>query len=114
MENEPRNLTIGTLIRVAHVLDGSKSNWCGGKGRRRDGGEKVKTHSLPTGSGQAPPKAAPPCRGTWRNGGRGWVAGRNCVDKDKVRGYSRRTLAGPADPSPIFPDTHHSTRPIPP
>ena len=48
MENEPRNLTIGTLIRVAHALDsrveiklvrrkGTKA------GRRRNGGGKVKT-----------------------------------------------------------------------
>ncbi len=51
MENEPRNLTIGTLIRVAHALDrrveiklvrrkGTKA------GRGRNGGEKGKTHSL--------------------------------------------------------------------
>jgi DNA-binding XRE family transcriptional regulator len=51
MENEPRNLTIGTLIRVAHALDsrveiklvrrkGTKM------GRRRTGGGKVKTHSV--------------------------------------------------------------------
>src|SRR5713226_3630993 len=51
MENEPRNLTIGTLIRVAHALDsrveiklvrkkGMKA------GRRRAGGGKVKTRSL--------------------------------------------------------------------
>jgi len=51
MENEPRNLTIGTLIRVAHALDstveiklvrrkGSKA------GRRRPGAGKVKTRSL--------------------------------------------------------------------
>ena len=51
MENEPRNLTIGTLIRVAHALDsrveiklvrrkGRKA------GRRRAGGGKVKTRSL--------------------------------------------------------------------
>jgi DNA-binding XRE family transcriptional regulator len=51
MENEPRNLTIGTLIRVAHALDsrveiklvrrkGTKA------GRRRSGGGKVKTRSL--------------------------------------------------------------------
>jgi len=51
MENEPRNLTIGTLIRVAHALDsrveiklvrkkGMKA------GRRRGGGRKVKTRSL--------------------------------------------------------------------
>src|SRR5712692_6373938 len=48
MENEPRNLTIGTLIRVAHALDsrveiklvrrkGKKA------GERRNGGKKVKT-----------------------------------------------------------------------
>jgi len=51
MENEPRNLTIGTLIRVAHALDsrveiklirrkGTKA------GQRRTGGGKVKTRSL--------------------------------------------------------------------
>jgi DNA-binding XRE family transcriptional regulator len=51
MENEPRNLTIGTLIRVAHALGstveiklvrrkGLKA------GRRRAGGGKVKTRSL--------------------------------------------------------------------
>jgi DNA-binding XRE family transcriptional regulator len=51
MENEPRNLTIGTLIRVAHALDsrveiklvrrkGTKT------GRRRTSGGKVKTRSL--------------------------------------------------------------------
>jgi DNA-binding XRE family transcriptional regulator len=51
MENEPRNLTIGTLIRVAHALGsrveiklvrrkGTKA------GRRRNGGGKVKTRSL--------------------------------------------------------------------
>jgi len=51
MENEPRNLTIGTLIRVAHALDsrveiklvrrkGAKA----GRGRTRAG--KVKTRSL--------------------------------------------------------------------
>ncbi len=51
MENEPRNLTIGTLIRVAHALNsrveiklvrrkGRKA------GRPRIGGEKVKTRSL--------------------------------------------------------------------
>jgi DNA-binding XRE family transcriptional regulator len=51
MENEPRNLTIGTLIRVAHALDsrveiklvrkkGTKT------GRRRPGAGKVKTRSL--------------------------------------------------------------------
>ncbi len=50
MENEPRNLTIGTLIRVAHALDsrveiklvrrkGTKP------GRGRNGGGKVKTRS---------------------------------------------------------------------
>ena len=50
MENEPRNLTIGTLIRVAHALDsrveiklvrrkGTKA------GRRRTGGRGVKTRS---------------------------------------------------------------------
>jgi DNA-binding XRE family transcriptional regulator len=51
MENEPRNLTIGTLIRVAHALErrvviklvrrkGRKA------GRSRNGGGKVKTRSL--------------------------------------------------------------------
>jgi DNA-binding XRE family transcriptional regulator len=51
IENEPRNLTIGTLIRVAHALDsrveiklvrrkGTKA------GRPRTGGGKVKTRSL--------------------------------------------------------------------
>ncbi len=51
MENEPRSLTIGTLIRVAHALGsrveiklvrrkGTKS------GRRRTGGRKGKTRSL--------------------------------------------------------------------
>ena len=51
MENEPRNLTIGTLIRVAHALDskveiklvrrkGTKT------GRRRPGAGKVKTRGL--------------------------------------------------------------------
>jgi DNA-binding XRE family transcriptional regulator len=51
MENEPRNLTIGTLIRVAHALDsrveiklvrrkGAKA------ARRRPAGGKVKTRSL--------------------------------------------------------------------
>jgi hypothetical protein len=51
MENEPRNLTIGTLIRVAHALGsrveiklvrrkGAKA------GRRRAGGGKVKNRSL--------------------------------------------------------------------
>jgi len=51
MENEPRNLTIGTLIRVAHALDsrveiklvrrkGVKA------GRRRAGAGKVKNRSL--------------------------------------------------------------------
>lgn len=51
MENEPRNLTIGTLIRIAHALDrrvviklvrrkGRKA------GRSRNGGGKVKTRSL--------------------------------------------------------------------
>ena len=51
MENEPLNLTIGTLIRVAHALDsrveiklvrrkGTKS------GRQRNSGGKVKTRAL--------------------------------------------------------------------
>jgi DNA-binding XRE family transcriptional regulator len=53
MENEPRNLTIGTLIRVAHALDrrveiklvrrkGRKSFEAQGK-RGRNGGGKSKT-----------------------------------------------------------------------
>jgi transcriptional regulator with XRE-family HTH domain len=65
MENEPRNLTIGTLIRVAHALDsrveiklvrrkGTKpfeapfvSQGKQGKaGRGRDGGARVKTRTL--------------------------------------------------------------------
>jgi plasmid maintenance system antidote protein VapI len=51
MENEPRNLTIGTLIRVAHAL-GSRVEIKlvrrkGAKlGRRRNGGGRVKTRSL--------------------------------------------------------------------
>jgi DNA-binding XRE family transcriptional regulator len=51
MENEPRNLTIGTLIRVAHAL-GSRVEIKlvrrkGAKiGRRGNGGGKVKTRSL--------------------------------------------------------------------
>jgi hypothetical protein len=50
MENEPRNLTIVTLIRVAHTL-GSRVEIKlvrrkGTKvGRRRDGGGRVKTRS---------------------------------------------------------------------
>jgi len=51
MENEPRNLTIGKLIRVAHALGrrveiklvrrkGTKA------GRGRNGGGKVKTRTL--------------------------------------------------------------------
>jgi DNA-binding XRE family transcriptional regulator len=51
IENEPRNLTIGTLIRVAHALDSRveiklvrrKGNKAG---RGRTGGGKVKTRSL--------------------------------------------------------------------
>ena len=50
MENEPRNLKIGTLIRVAHAL----GSWVeiklvrrkGAKVGRRDGRGKVKTRSL--------------------------------------------------------------------
>jgi hypothetical protein len=50
MENEPRNLTIGTLIRVAHAL-GSRVEIKlvrrkGTKMGRRNGGGKVKTRSL--------------------------------------------------------------------
>ena len=58
MENEPRNLTIGTVIRVAHAM-GSTSKFRvnrveiklvrrkGAKvGPRRSGGGKVKTRSL--------------------------------------------------------------------
>ena len=51
MENEPRNLTIATLIRVAHAL-GSRAEIKlvrrkGTKlGRRGNGGGKVKTRSL--------------------------------------------------------------------
>jgi len=51
MENEPRNLTIGTLIRVAHAL-GSRVEikLVRRKGSkvvpRRSGGGKVKTRSL--------------------------------------------------------------------
>ena len=57
MEDEPRNLTIGTLIRVAHAL-GSPSRlrvnrveiklvrWKEAKVGRRNGGGKVKTRSL--------------------------------------------------------------------
>src|SRR5260370_41725566 len=55
MENEPRNLTIGTLIRVAHALDsrgeiklvrrkGTKA------GRGPNGGGYVKNH-MPKGTG---------------------------------------------------------------
>src|SRR5712692_7008542 len=51
MENEPRNLSIGTLIRVAHALDSrveiklvQKRGMKGG--RRRQGGRKAKTRSL--------------------------------------------------------------------
>jgi plasmid maintenance system antidote protein VapI len=51
MENEPRNLTIGTLIRVAHALDSKveiklvrRKDLKGG--RRREGGRRVKTRSL--------------------------------------------------------------------
>jgi len=51
MENEPRNLTIGTLIRVAHALDSRVEiklvRRKGAKGgRRRTGGGKVKTRNL--------------------------------------------------------------------
>ncbi len=51
MENEPRNLTIGTLIRVAHALDSRveiklvrRKGTKAGRGRTRAG--KVKTRSL--------------------------------------------------------------------
>ncbi len=51
MENEPRNLTIGTLIRVAHALDSTveikliRKNVT--KQRpRRSGGAKVRTRSI--------------------------------------------------------------------
>jgi hypothetical protein len=51
MENEPRNLTIGTLIRVAHALDSRveiklvrRKGMKGG--RRREGAGKIKTRSL--------------------------------------------------------------------
>src|SRR5580698_4914058 len=59
MENEPRNLTIGTLIRVAHAL-GSPSrlrvnrveiSWCAGRGRSWGGGmagEKSKPAAFET------------------------------------------------------------------
>jgi hypothetical protein len=48
MENEARNLTIGTLMRVAHALDrrveGKLVRRKGTKaGRRGNGGERVKT-----------------------------------------------------------------------
>jgi DNA-binding XRE family transcriptional regulator len=50
MENEPRNLTIGTLIRVAHALDSRVEiklvRRKKGVGRRRNGRGKVKTRSL--------------------------------------------------------------------
>jgi len=50
MENEPRNLTIGTLIRVAHAL-GSRVEIKlvrrkEAKAGRRNGGGKVKTRGL--------------------------------------------------------------------
>ena len=51
MENEPRNLTIGTLIRVAHWTAGWKSSWCAGLRRSAEGGSsegEVKTRSLKT------------------------------------------------------------------
>jgi hypothetical protein len=51
MENEPRNLTFGTLIRVAHALGSRVEIKLVRRkrtkvGRRRDGGGKVKTRSL--------------------------------------------------------------------
>src|SRR5258708_40075640 len=53
MDNEPRNLTIGTLIGVAHALNSRveiKLARMKGKkeGRPRSGGGKVKTRSLET------------------------------------------------------------------
>jgi transcriptional regulator with XRE-family HTH domain len=50
MENEPRNLTIGTLIRVAHALDRRVEiklvRRKKGVGRGRNGERKVKTRSI--------------------------------------------------------------------
>src|SRR6266849_3107037 len=50
MENEPRNLPIGTLIRVAHALDSRVEiklvRKKGMKGGRREGVGKVKSRSL--------------------------------------------------------------------
>ncbi len=51
MENEPRNLTIGTLIRVAHALGNRVEIKLVRRKRskvvlRRSGGGKVKTRSL--------------------------------------------------------------------
>jgi DNA-binding XRE family transcriptional regulator len=50
MENEPRNLTIGTLIRVAHALGTRVEIKLVRRKRakvgRRNGGGKVKTRSL--------------------------------------------------------------------
>jgi DNA-binding XRE family transcriptional regulator len=51
MENEPRNLTIGTLIRVAHALDSRVEiklvrRKAKKTGRRPNAGGKVKTRSL--------------------------------------------------------------------
>ena len=60
MENEPRNLTIGTLIRVAHALDSRVEiklvRRKGTKVGRRNGGGKVKTRSLKPRGGAAPPR----------------------------------------------------------
>jgi plasmid maintenance system antidote protein VapI len=40
MENEPRNLTMGTLIRLAHALGSRwRLNWCAG---RDEGGAAAK------------------------------------------------------------------------
>jgi transcriptional regulator with XRE-family HTH domain len=48
MENEPRNLTIGTLIRVAHALDSRvEIKLVRRKGRNRDAGEMAGEKSKP-------------------------------------------------------------------
>jgi hypothetical protein len=66
-ENEPRNLTMGTLIRLAHTLGSRwRLNWCAGKGRRRGGGEiKSKAAASANTSGaqttRFKPNAAAPC-----------------------------------------------------
>jgi transcriptional regulator with XRE-family HTH domain len=50
MENEPRNLTIGTLIRVAHALNRRVEiklvHRGKGSGRGRNGGGKVKSRGV--------------------------------------------------------------------